>query len=271
LRAVCWVVCGFLAGAACPVRAEDPAAAPPARKYQIDKDRAIYTFIEDDAPFRLEEKNPSEYDAYCSILLHAREFPEAELERHARRDLTFKDLYLPVRQDYRLDLVYFEGRLKRLRRFEPPRAVKEAGVNDLYEGWLFPKDESNPVCLVVSQLPPGLEPQKNLAVDEVNRWVGAAGYSFKLLQYESRQPDPKHPGRNVFRRAPVLLGHSVTPLAEATESAGNPWEDTFLPAVVAGFGGVAVVILGLTWYYRRGDRFARAAVEARRDQNPFLE
>lgn len=276
LRTASWIACACLAGAvaAGPAGAGDPpqeSAAAPADPYRIDKDRLIFTSVRDDAPFPTDGTNQAEYEAYATVLLHARQFPTADLERHARRDVTFRDLYLPVRRDYRLDLIYFEGRLKQLRRTEPTAALKEAGVKDLYEGWLFPRDEWNPVCVVVTELPPGLEPQKDLKADEMNRWVGFAGYSFKLLQYESRQADPKNPGRNVFRRAPVLLGRSVTPLAETQTGSDDPWVSTFLPAVVAGFGGVAVLILVLTWYFRRGDRVVRAAVDARHERNPFAD
>lgn len=264
---ICVAAALCVLGLVLPGYAQDDSPAP----YQIDKDRFIFGQIEDDAPFRTEENNPSEYEAYNTILLHARQFATADLERHARRDLTFKDLFLPVRREHRLELVYFEGRLRQLRRIEPTRILKDAGVHDLYEGWLFPRDEMNPICIVITELPPGLEPQTNLATDELDRWVSFAGYSFKLLQYESRQVNPRDPSRNVFRRAPVLLGRSVTLLPEPEPPPSSGWLTTFLPAALAGIGGIALTIVILTLYFRRGDRAVHSRVAARRDENPFLE
>src|SRR5438045_8372076 len=103
LRHLLRLVCVGLAWAvaAAPGLAQAP-------NYQIDKDRFIFGQIEDEAPFRSEEKNPSEYEAYNAVLLHARQFPAAELEWHARRDVTFKDLFRNA-NEFRLELVYFEG------------------------------------------------------------------------------------------------------------------------------------------------------------------
>lgn len=246
-----------------------PVEAPPPSVH-IDKDRILFTYIDDDAPFREEALTPGEYEAYNEVLLHARQFPVQELQQKARRDLHFRDLYLPGRRDFKLELVYFEGRLRQLRRVEPTRGLKEAGIKDLYEGWLFPKDEVNPLCLVITELPEGLKPQENLRADEMFQWAQFAGYSFKLLQYESRQNDVRNPGRNVFRRAPVLLGRSVTLAEEDTgRSTRDDWLSTFLPLALLGFGGMGLSIIVLTWYLKKGDRVVEQSVEARKDQNPF--
>jgi hypothetical protein len=271
LRTIPWIVC--LAGLAVPspglAQAPPTSAEPPAAKYRIGKDRLMFGQIEDNAPFRTEERNPAEAEAYAAVLLHARQFPAAELEEHARRDVTFKDLFRNA-DEFRLELVYFEGRLKQLRRTTPTKALAAAGVTDQYEGWLFPRGESNPVCVLVTDLPPGLEAQADVRT-EMDRWVAFAGYAFKVFHYESRKVHPKDPTRNLVMAAPVLMGRSITPLPEPAGGGDSGWLTTFLPAAVAGTGGLALAIVGLTWYYRRGDRAVRAAVEARRDRNPFTE
>ena len=113
----------------------------PAAKYQIAKNRLIFDRIRDKEAFRSEDENPEEYRAYNTVLLHARSFPAAELEKYARRDVNFKDLFRNA-QEFRLELVYLDGRLKQLRRTEPTKDLAAAGVKDLYEGWLFPRDEA---------------------------------------------------------------------------------------------------------------------------------
>src|SRR5688572_29686936 len=76
--------------------ADEPA--DPAAKYAIDADRLMFAHVEDDAPVRGEERNREEFEAYNAVLLHARQFPNDELERHARKGLTFRDLVTDVRQ-----------------------------------------------------------------------------------------------------------------------------------------------------------------------------
>jgi hypothetical protein len=261
LRAAVAVALGLALGGAA-------AGQPPAGgdKYAIDPDRFIFARVEDDAPVRSEAENREEYDAYNEVLLHARRFPPAELEAHATRDVTLRDLVQPVRQDFRFKLVYFEGRLKRVRRLEPTAPLRAAGVTDLYEGWVFPGTGRDPLCVLTTALPPGLAPALEYTP---TRPVAVAGYSFKRIRYESAEDDPKEPGQKVVRRVPLLLAHSLTLRPEPDADGGRPWRTGFLPGMLAIMGAIAAVTLGLTWWYRRGDRAARRALAARRTANPF--
>lgn len=65
-----------------------------------------------------------------------------------------------------------------------------------------------------------------------------------------------------------MIGRSVT-VKPAPITATVWWEEGFVPAVVG-----LVILLGgagltLGWWYRRGDRAARAEMEAARNKNPF--
>ncbi|MFO0849385.1 MAG: hypothetical protein U0871_12645 [Gemmataceae bacterium] len=235
----------------------------PANKYALDADRLFLQAVEDDAPVRGEDENPQEFDAYNAVLLHARQFPAAELEAAAERGVSFRDLVAPVRRDFRYKLVYFEGRLARLRKLTPTKPLAEAGVTALYEGWVFPAVGGDPLCVLVTDPPPGVEPVGDLPRPVP---VAVAGYSFKLIRYESRAADPKHPDRNVVRRAPLLMARGFTRLPEPEP--GQPWRTGFAPGVAALVGGIIAVGLGLTVWFRRGDRAARRAVASRRE-NPF--
>jgi hypothetical protein len=238
----------------------------PADRFKIDTDRADYAGVEDDAPVRSEDQNRQEFAAYNDTLLHARKFTVADQERYANRDVTFPDLLAAVRTDYRFQLVYFEGRLKRLRRLEPTKPLKAEGVTDLYEGWMFPANGADPLCVLTTELPPGLDP----AVEyDPARPVAVAGYFFKVMRYEA--PDPKDPTGRITRRAPLLMARSFTPLPAADADASGPWRTGFLPGVLAVVGGVAAVTLGLTWWFRTGDRPVRRELADRRDRNPFAD
>jgi hypothetical protein len=245
------------------IRAEDPPSP------HIDKDRVIFDRIEDGSRVRSESQNPDEYAAYNYVLTFARQFSVAELESAARRDVTFRDLFNPVRKDFKLELVYFEGRLKRLRSIGPTRQLKEAGIDTLYEAWLFPKNQVNPICVLVTELPPGLTPQEDLKRDTMNVPVGVAGYSFKLMTYESTEPSAKDASRGKLRQAPLLMGRSFTVLPETGRNPSDDWYGTFLPGVIGVGGFIAAVCIGLALWYRRGDRGVKAVFEARRSENPF--
>jgi hypothetical protein len=143
--------------------------------------------------------------------------------------------------------------------------VKSAGVADVFEGWLVPANEprGNPVCIVFTEPPAGVEP-----AGRVNKWVSFAGYSFKKMTYKSAEPDPDNPARNLNKYAPLLIGRSPIPRRDPEEPTSMTWGAFVQGAVVA---GVLLVAAGgvLTWYYRRGDRKARAAMDAVRHRNPF--
>jgi hypothetical protein len=240
-------------------------AQDPASKYALDTDRLFLQAVEDDAPVRGEAENPQEHEAYNAVLLHARRFPAAELEAAAEKGVSFRDLVAPVRRDFRYKLVYFEGRLARLRKLTPTRVLAEAGVTALYEGWVFPAGGSDPLCVLVTDPPPGVEPTGDLVP---RRPVAVAGYSFKLIRYESRAADPKHPDRSVVRKAPLLMARGFTLLPEPPADTRQPWRTGFVPGVAAVVGGVVAVLVGLTVWFRHGDRAARQRLTQK--ENPFL-
>ncbi len=274
-------VTSFCALVAVPANAEPPEVAPepravydlavppptePVDKYKIDKDRFSLAGVEDDAPLRSEKENVQEFDAYNEIVLHVHQFTASELENRANRDVMFLDLVKPVRRDYQYQLVWFEGRLKRLRRMEPSKPLKNAGIADLYEAWVFPRAGADPICVVLTQLPAGVEPSIEYIPPKP---VTFAGYSFKLFHYESTATDPKDATKHVVRKAPLLIAKSVTVGPEPDSDGGKPWREGFLPGMLAIVGGIAVVGLALTVWFRRGDKKVRKQMEHRRGHNPF--
>lgn len=261
----------FLAGLAlgCFALSTPLSAQPPTGKFAIDRDRAMFDRIEDGAPVRSETQNPDEYAAYNFVLAHARQFPVADLEAAARRDVTFKDLFLPVRKDFKLELVYLEGRLRRFRSIGPTRQLREAGIHHLYEGWIFPREQPNPICVLTTECPEGLSPQVDLSLGEIDVPVGIAGYSFKLMNYESQEANPRDPNRGRVRQAPLILGHSFSVLAQSGHDPSADWHGTFLPTMMGGLAVIAMIGIGLALWYRRGDRYWRTTLEARRQDNPF--
>jgi hypothetical protein len=98
--------------------------------------------------------------------------------------------------------------------------------------------------------------------------VSFAGFSFKLMKYESAERDEKNPGKYVEKLAPLLIGKSPIPRRDPDGPTSLTWNRFVLGAI---FGGL-VLIAGagvLTWWYRSGDRQARQEMDAVRSRNPF--
>lgn len=252
-------------------KAPTPLPGPPVG-IPIDKGLRVFSLIQDDARYDREHATWAESTAWIRVLLHARNFTAEQLEAAARRGVTFADLFKEHRLDYQFELVYVRGRLIRLWPVPQkptdrlPELLNAAGVPAVYEGWLVPDGEprGNPLCVNITDLPPGLEPNRLMSVP-----VRFTGYSFKLMRYESGEQDPKNPKKNVTKRAPLLIGRSVGVLVEP-EDGTSSWATTFVPAVIGTVVVLAGAALGMGWWFRRGDRQARSEIEATR-KNPFGE
>lgn len=242
---------------------DQPSALKSGNPIDLDKNLKIFNGIKEDTRVGHGSGGWEEAVAWNKVLLHARRFSPEELEKHARTDLKFADLFEEIRKDYKLQLVRFEGRLLMLRKMELSQKLKSAGVKEAYEGWLSPQDEpkGNPVCIVFTDpLPEGIEPGRT------NKWVSFAGYSFKLMRYESGERDKDE--KRVTKRAPLLLGRAIVPQLDPDRPSSISWS-AFVQiaiAVVLVLGGIAG---GLTLWFRRGDRRARSEIAAQRSRNPF--
>lgn len=231
----------------------------------LDRNLRVFKYIRDNAPISKGEENWEETTAWNRVLLHARRFSPEELEQLARTDLTFAELFKDVRRDYKLDLVKFEGRLISLKKLEPTQALRSAGVEAVYEGWLVPANEpnGNPICVLFTDRPEGVEPE-----GRVNRWVTFAGFSFKLLQYESGEKRKDDPTKYVWKKAPLLLGRAVIVRPDPDSATAVSWQG-FAAIATAVVLTLLVFALGLSWWYRTGDRRVRNEMAAARAQNPF--
>jgi hypothetical protein len=235
-----WVIVMGLLGAADPPADPDP-------KFTSETLR----FVEDDAPVRNFAQNRDEALAYDLLFLHARQMPADALRAAARHDLTFAHLFGPERAKYRGELVHVEGRLRLLRRYDPPDTLRDEAqrITDLYEGWVFIEDYGqNPYCVVVSELPGGLKPAEKLDLP-----VAVDAYFFKRYLYGARD------GR---RLAPLLIGKTITPLSGPDRAAGAGGVWAVPGAVLAGtFGLIALTVaagVAVVWWFRRADRRVRA-------------
>src|SRR5207244_4441513 len=136
-------------------------------------------------------------------------------------------------------------RLKRLRKFDAPRAAAAEGVPVVYEGWIFEDIYPfNPYCVLTTELPAGIPVSERL-----EQRVAFDGYFFKNYKYQAG--DGK-------RLAPLLIGRTLA-LRELPVVPESPWSfsNSFLPAFLMVLLGTALLAVGLAWWFRRGDRQVR--------------
>jgi hypothetical protein len=224
--------------------------------------------VDDEAPLKNEIENEFEHQAYCLTLIYAHRIPLDVLARQSLKEVPFANLVRDhIRRSYRNELIHVEGKLVRIRPLiKPPQMVKgDIKVKEIYEGWLFPKDDPNfsPITIVFTELPPELKIGDNL-----NYWVTFDGYYFKLMEYESQLK--RASGSNIRKLAPLLLGHSpqIAPAPESTSWLSFP--ETFVPIVILVIGVILMTTFGLTMWFRRGDRQVRSQItHIQSSTNPF--
>jgi hypothetical protein len=201
------------------------------------------------APDEIPKAYRSFINLYNEALVHAFWTPVDAFAKSARENkhVTFAHMYSQTDR-YRGKVIHLEGQLHRVVKYdEVPRGARDRGVLELYEGWIFlPTVKSRPVCVIFPILPEGLEP-----ADRMNRRVAFDGYLIYLYRYRSaRDRDPD-------LDTPLLIGPTVRLEAEPP-TADRPLAS---PALIIGFisfvAAVVLLVVGLSWWFRRGDRQVR--------------
>ena len=232
---------------------------------QLDKKFPDFQFVEDDAPFinrgfKIADVGRAnagfrEQRAYDYVLEFASRQPIERMQKYSVKDVPVENLFRPIRQDYLRELLHFEGKLALVREMKPTDELNElSGIEHLYEVWIWPKESSKLLCVVVSQLPEGIE----LGEDQ-NQWIAFDAYFFKLWHYESRRKkgNASDPEKRQWERAPLFLGKTVELIAAPPAPPAS-----FSPAMLAGLGaglaGLVVTALLITLWFRKGDRRLRS-------------
>jgi hypothetical protein len=180
----------------------------------------------------------AEAEAYFHVLGRVRALDAGSLEQASAGLVDFAVL-MDSPDRFRGRPVTVEGELKGLTPI--PVAENAAGVEALWEGWVFNRDSwPNPWCVRAVEIPEGI-PQGSRLSQSVR--VRVTGYFFKKYGYASE---------GGFHKAPLLLARRIewvrTPVAAATPAAGlGPWI----------LGGAVAIALGLgvmVWRLKAGDR-----------------
>lgn len=219
--------------------------------------------IEDDVPVQTAKSNPDEYNAYNYFVLHARKVPPELLAKFARPELTFRVLFQADRGKYRGEIVHIEGKLLRLEWIGSNSALEAAGIKDLWEAWIFEDGaDGNPICVVLTELPPGIKPAPVIH----DTRASFDGYFFKRYKYKAQ---------DAVRLAPLAIGRTLKVFASPPPTGSASTYENLLSGIVPiGVGlviGVAVVLVGLTFWFRRGDRKVKERLNELKSQSMFRE
>jgi hypothetical protein len=199
------------------------------------------------APDEIPKAYRSFINLYNEALVHAFWTPADVFAKSAKENehVTFAHMYTQT-DKYRGKVIHLEGQLRRVRKYDNvPQGARDKGVLELYEGWIqLPTLKSHPVCVVFPILPDGLKPAEHM-----NRWVAFDGYLIYLYRYRS--------GKDQDLNTPLLIGPTVRMEAEAP-AAERPLLSPTLIYVFVGFvAAVVMVVVGLSWWFRRGDQRVR--------------
>jgi len=208
--------------------------------------------VEDDKEVQGVLKNPDEARAYVFLLAHAREVSPLALDKAARRNLTYVHVYEQP-DKYRGEIIHISGRLKRLISFDAPRSLERDGVKSLYEAWIFPEEMySNPYCVVFTELPSTIK-----TGEDIKYQVECNAYVFKRYRYKAKG-DASH--SEITRLCPLLLARSISlqPIPAAPPGESEIWTSGFAPTLMILIVGLVVLIIGLNWWFRRGDQVVRS-------------
>lgn len=171
---------------------------------------------------------------YYHLIALAAAAPSDLLEKHARRDITFKKLWEDP-EKYRGELVYLKGYLRGLQPWRPTdeEYFNPAKFETLYDGYLITQDSRpNPFIIVVPRIADGMPIGSNISEN-----ISFAGYFFKLWNYQAAD--------GTIRSAPLLIGQIVTwtpaPHYEGTAQMSTYLAVAFIVLVVSVGGAIWVI------------------------------
>lgn len=161
----------------------------------------MFEYVIDKAP--LKER---EMDAYWRLMAWSRTEPLADLEKLARRDVPFTQLWEQPER-YRGQLIRLRFHVRRTLEWDASK--NPHGITKVYEAWGATDESSSfPYVVVFPELPEGLR-----LGEESRSEIVFVGYFLKIMEYTDKL------GKK--RGAPLLVGRArvvATPLSTSTKS-----------------------------------------------------
>lgn len=211
--------------------------------------------MQDGTPIRptnaqLKREHPHDWAFFMALneaVLKATRFPLETFAQRAQEHnhVTISHLYgNPAR--FRGEVIPIKGTLKRLRKYETTLPARNEGVLFLYEGWIYgPTPKANPFQVIAASIPDGLKES-----EDMDKKVTFYGYFLKLNKYRSGKGDQVTP----YLVGPTIL---VDPQPAPDDASRTPLSAQAILTVIGVIAGVVTLMLGVNWYYRRGDARVR--------------
>src|SRR5262249_11028809 len=130
----------------------------------------------------------------------------------------------------------------------------QQGVPHVYEGWIFGDVYSNNAfCVIASEIDPALK-----VGEKLDDRVSFDGYFFKRYRYKAA---------DTWRDAPLLIGRVIRSRESLAAVPEPPWSFSrlALPGFLSVIVGTMILCIGLTWWFRRGDRRVRDRMDKFRE------
>ena len=242
-----------------------PPEMPEEELVRLDRKLPQFDSVEDDAPFiyrgkkigdvRRLESAIKEHQAYDYVLNFAKRQPIERLRKYSIKDVPVENFYREIRKDYLRELIHVEGKLALVQSMKPTDELQElAGINELFEVWVFPKGSNKLFCVVVSELPDGVK----IGEQDFTTLVSFDAYYFKLWHYESRRRkgDTEDPDKRQWERAPLFLGKTIE--VRGVEKVESTFSSGMLYGIVGGLGALCLTAVLLGLWFRKGDKHVRS-------------
>lgn len=251
-RANCWTI-------------EDETQPPPL-------DRTYLASVRDDANQLRDvienESDQRQFMAYTDAVLKAHRTKSDLFLKHVRADVKYVNL-IKEPKIHRGQVVYVEGYLRQITKWEPNQTEAQNGIKAVYEVFLVVAqgNDFHPAVMHCTQLPPGFPESVESMSGQVK--VAFVGYFFRKYRYKAKnneQHSVPHMVGHVIdlrkpkdRKAEEKAAAPAEPPAEKPEDKVKKW---LLPGFFIVLGGTLVIIVAMIVSYRRADRRNEARVQS---------
>lgn len=211
--------------------------------------------VKDETPIQTPLIDDLEASAYIRVVQMAYQTDAGAFRASARKELTYADLMRQPKTN-RGEVVQAQGRLRRLRKIPPPLALRELGVSELYEGWIFQElYGANPTCVIFTTLPAGLSIFEK---DDIP--VSFQGYFFKKYRYRTASSSKDL----AWKDAPLIIGRTINLLPKSALSPpidDSEWAKNLLPSFLGFIIFVVTFMVGLGYWFRKTDKAVKSRLK----------
>jgi hypothetical protein len=207
----------------------------------------------------------AEFDAFQQVLILAGKTDDKVFQQAAQTDFNLEKLFNKP-DVVRGQVFRVRGRLYRLQELDIPGDVRSrTGLTKLYLGFIASEEalKPGPFAVIFFDLPAGVKPGKDL-----NHLVEFSGYYYK--RYSAKVGKSSDDDSVEAVQGPLLIGRAITlTTPPASGPSMSDWLQTLLPILLGIIIGTALLLVGLSLWFRRHDAQVRRRIDAARAAGQF--